>query len=73
MICLFCPVKGCPDAGIVDGPGCCDLFPSAADRLAPEELDAIAEEEERRMEEEEEEMLIERGICPHCGKKLRSD
>ena len=65
MICLCCPVKTCPDAGIVDGPGCCDLFPSPADE--------IEEEDERRMEEEEDEMLIERGICPHCGKKLHSD
>jgi len=72
MICLLCPIKGCPDAGVVDGPGCCDLFPSPYDRLTPEESDAIAEEEERLAEEEEEEMLIERGICPHCGKKLHS-
>ena len=70
MICLLCPIKGCPDAGVVDGPGCCDLFPSPYDRLTPEESDAIAEEEERLGEEE---MLIERGICPHCGKPLHSD
>lgn len=70
MICLFCPITGCPDAGIVDGPGCCDMFPDDADRLSAEELEAIAEEDERRGEEE---MLIERGICPHCGKPLHSD
>ena len=69
MICLLCPIKGCPDAGVVDGPGCCDLFPSPYDRLTPEESDAIAEEEARLGEEE---MLIERGICPHCGKPLHS-
>ena len=73
MICLCCPVKTCPDAGIVDGPGCCDLFPSPADELPQELLDEIEEEDERRMEEEEDEILIERGICPHCGKKLHSD
>jgi hypothetical protein len=28
------------------------------------------EEEEMRMEED---MLVERGICPHCGKPLHSD
>ena len=67
MICLFCPIKGCPDAGIVDGPGCCDLFP-AADGLTDEQRAAL--EEDMR---EEEDMLIERGVCPHCGKPLHSD
>ncbi len=73
MICLFCPIKTCPDAGIVDGPGCCDMFP-ASDGLTDEQRAALEEdwreEEDRR---EEEEMLIERGICPHCGKPLHSD
>ena len=73
MICLFCPIKGCPDAGIVDGPGCCDIFP-AADGLTDEQRAALEEdwreEEDMRMEED---MLIERGICPHCGKPLHSD
>ena len=73
MICLCCPVKTCPDAGIVDGPGCCDLFP-ASDGLTDEQRDALEEdwreEEDRRVEEE---MLIERDICPHCGKPLHSD
>ena len=67
MICLFCPIKGCPDARIVDGPGCCDLFP-AADGLTDEQRAAL--EEDMR---EEEDMLIERGVCPHCGKPLHSD
>ena len=73
MICLFCPVKACPDAGVVDGPGCCDLFP-ASDGLTDEQRDALEEdwrEEEDRLVEEE--MLSERGICPHCGKPLHSD
>ena len=73
MICLLCPIKGCPDAGVVDAPGCCNLFPSAYD-LADEEREAL--EEDWREEEEmraEEDMLIERGICPHCGKPLHSD
>ena len=72
MICLLCPIKGCPDAGVVDGPGCCDLFPASDG--TDEQRDALEEdwreEEDRR---EEEEMLIERGICPHCGKPLHSD
>lgn len=73
MICLFCPMKGCPDAGIVDGLGCCDLFP-ASDGLTDEQRAALEEdwreEEEMRMQDE---MFIERGICPHCGKPLHSD
>ena len=67
MICLFCPIKDCPDAGIVDGPGCCDLFP-AADGLTDEQRAALDEDVR-----EEEDVLIERGICPHCGKPLHSD
>ena len=66
MICLFCPIKACPDAGIVDGPGCCDLFP-AADGLTDEQRAAL--EEDWREEED----MIAHGICPHCGKPLHSD
>ena len=73
MICLCCPVKTCPDAGIVDGPGCCDMFPDS-DGLTDEQREALEEdwreEEDRRVEEG---MLIERGICPHSGKPLPSD
>ena len=68
MICLFCPIKECPDAGIVDGPGCCDFFPDH------QQTDWEDEDDEWWMDEyEKEEMLIERGICPQCGKKLHSD
>ena len=68
MICLFCTLN-CPDAGIVDGPGCCDSYP---DRLLTDDQRARLEDEWREEEErrEEEEMLIERGICPHCGREL---
>ena len=73
MICLFCPIKACPDAGIVDGPGCCDMFPEP-DGLTDEQRAELEEdwreEEDMRMEED---MLIERGVCPHCGKPLHSD
>ena len=43
MICLFCPMKGCPDAGIVDGLGCCDLFP-ASDGLTDEQRAALEDD-----------------------------
>ena len=73
MICLFCPIETCPDAGLVDGPGCCDLFP-ASDGLTDDQRMALEEnwreEEDRRKEEE---MFIERGICPHCAKPLHAD
>ena len=73
MICLFCPIKACPDAGIVDGPGCCNMFP-APDGFTDGQRDVLeenwCEEEDQRVEED---MLIERGICPHCGKPLHSD
>ena len=60
MICLFCPIKGCPDAGIVDGPGCCDLFP-AADGLTDEQRAALEEDwcEDEDMREEEDVFLNE--------------
>lgn len=73
MICLFCPIKGCSDAGVVDGPGCCDIFP-AEDDLTDEQRAAI--EENRREEDdwrEEEDMFIERGISPRCDNPLHSD
>ena len=73
MICLFCPIKGCPDAGGVDGPGCCDIFP-AEDDLTDEQRAAIeenwCEEEDWR---EEQDMFIERGISPRCDNPLHSD
>lgn len=68
MICLFCPIKTCPNAGIIDGPGLCDAFP---EELSDEELKTIAENMAELEEEDEQELLIERGICPHCGKPLR--
>ena len=73
MICLFCPIKGCPDAGVVDGPGCCDIFP-ASDGLTDEQRASLEEEwsEEDDMLEQYD-MLIERGICPPCGKPIHSD
>lgn len=58
MICLLCPVKGCPDAGVVDGPGCCDLFPSEWD---PTDEERAALEEDWS---EEEEMRAEEDIAP---------
>ena len=73
MICLFCPISDCPDAGVVDGIGCCGLFPGP-DGLSDEQLETLEEdwreEEDRQMEED---VLIERGICPHCGKPLHVD
>ena len=73
MICLLCPIKGCPYAGIVDSIGDCNYFP-APDGLTDEQRADL--EEDWREEEEmrvEEDMLVERGICPHCGKPLHSD
>ena len=72
MICLFCTMD-CPDAGIVDGPGCCYMFP-APDGLTDEQRDALEEDlREEEDQREEADMLIKRGICPHCGKPLHSD
>lgn len=65
MNCLFCPIKSCPDAGVVDGPGCCDIFPAEAD------IEENWREEEDWLEEED--MLIERGISLRCDNPLHSD
>ena len=36
-----------------------------------EQIKTIAENMAELEEEDEQELLIERGICPHCGKPLR--
>ena len=50
MNCLLCPITTCPDAGVVDGPGCCDAFP---EELSDEER-ATIEENMAELEEEDE-------------------
>ena len=50
MNCFLCPITTCPDAGVVDGPGCCDAFP---EELSDEER-ATIEENMAELEEEDE-------------------